>query len=45
MRYKRKRYNGVLFPVSNSRQQFLLPLINYRAKEVFLFASRPKNPV
>jgi hypothetical protein len=44
MRYKLQRYSTILFPVI-SRQQILVPVINYRAKEVFLYASRPKNPV
>lgn len=31
MRYKRKRYNAILFSVINSRQQFLLPVKSFCA--------------
>jgi hypothetical protein len=44
MRYKLQRYNVILFPVINRRQIFL-PVINFQAKEVFTYASRPKSPV
>jgi hypothetical protein len=37
MRYKAKRYNSILFPVINNRQQFLL-LKNYHEKEGFIIA-------
>ena len=36
MRYKRKRYNGVLFPVISSRQKFLLLLKNFCEKKLFI---------
>jgi hypothetical protein len=44
MRYQLPRYYAILFPVINRRQIFL-PIINYQAKEDFIYASRPKSPV
>jgi hypothetical protein len=39
MRHKRKRYNAILFPVINSRQQFLLLLKNFCEKKLFIIAN------
>jgi hypothetical protein len=39
MRYKRKRYVAILFPVINNRQQFLLLLKNSCKKKLFIITN------